>query len=137
MIWRIRIALLTSMVAIAALCPVRADDKPGDDKKEPPPVTDKKDDKKEPIAPPVVGPGGPGGGCGPTYQTVCVTEMVPEYYKTTRTTYKRECVAERYTANRTECIPEVKTRQVTHYERVCETRDVCKTVCERVCVQEQ
>jgi hypothetical protein len=46
-------------------------------------------------------------------------------------------VPEKYTAYRTECTPETRTRNVTHYERVCETRDVCKTVCERVCVQEE
>jgi hypothetical protein len=156
MISRIRIALLTSVVVAAALCPIRADDKPDDkdkDKKEPVP------EKKEPLPAPVPapGPGGPagpgccgggGGACGPQYQTICVQEWVPEYYKTTRTTYKRECVPETYTAYRTECVPETytayrtecvpetRTRQVTHYERVCETRQVCKTVCERVCVPE-
>ncbi len=140
MIWRIRIALLTSVVMASAFCTLRADDKPADDKDKP--VPEKKDDKKEPLAPPMGAPLPGGGGCGspcgaPAYQTICVTEWVPEYYKTTRTTYKRECVPETYTAYRTECVPEVRTRNVTHYERVCETREVTKTVCERVCVQEE
>jgi len=145
MIWRIRIALLTSVVMASAFCSIRADDNAAADDKDKP-AAEKKDDKdkKEPIAPPVAPPvaapmaGACGSPCGaPSYQTVCVTELVPEYYKTTRTVYKRECVPEKYTAYKTECIPETRTRNVTHYERVCETREVTKTVCERVCVQEE
>src|SRR5688572_18884299 len=108
MIWRIRIALLTSVVVASAFCSVvRADEKlPADEKKEPP--VEKKEEKKEIIA----APHAPvAHGCGaPAYQTVCVTEWVPEYYKTTRTTYKSTCVQERYTAYRHECVPEVRTR---------------------------
>ena len=150
MIWRIRIALLTSVVMASAFCAVRADDKPVDDK-------DKKDTpaekKAEPIAPPATPPTAmPSAGasdCGGGYRTICVTEWVPECYKTTRTVYKTECVPEKYTAYKSECvpekytayknecIPEQRTRNVTHYERVCETRPVCKTICERVCVQEE
>src|SRR5207245_193037 len=107
MISRIRIALLTSVVVASALCPIRADEKADDkDKKDPVP------EKKEPLPPPVIAPGGPGGPIGPAgpgcggcgapqqFQTICVQEWVPEYYKTTRTTYKRECVPETYTAYR-------------------------------------
>jgi hypothetical protein len=156
MLWRFRIALFTSAVMAAALCTVRADDKAADDKKDTP--AEKKDDKKEPIAPPKDGAAPAGEPC---YRTILVTECVPEYYKTTRTVYKQECVPERYTAYRTECVPEkytayrtecvpekytayrtecvpeTRTRNVTHYERVCETRQVTKTVCERICVQEE
>jgi hypothetical protein len=135
MIWRIRIALLTSVVMASALCMVRAADTLADDKKEPiaPPATAP---APAPAPTPMIG-GGCGSPCGaPTYKTVCVTEWVPEYYKTTRTVYKKECVAEKYTAYKTECVPEIRTRNDTHYERICETHDVTKTICEKVCVQE-
>jgi hypothetical protein len=139
MIWRIRIALLTSVVMASTLCTVRADEPLADDTK--PADAPKKEAIAPPVAPAVRAPVAPvpaPDGCGaPAYRTVCVTEWVPEYYKTTQTVWKRECVQEKYTAYKTECIPETKTRTVTHYERVCETRPVTKTICEKVCVQEE
>lgn len=165
MIWRIRIAVLTSVVLACTFCTVRADEKAPADKKEPAPAAVAPPAAPAapapmyapaPVAAPVEGgscgscgsgcgsSGGCGaisGGCGspcaaPSYKTVCVTEWVPEYYKTTRTSYKKECVSECYTAYKTECVPECHTRNVTSYERVCEMHDVTRTVCEKVCTQE-
>lgn len=62
--------------------------------------------------------------CAPCTRTVCCTEMVPEQYQCTRTTYKIECKEEAYTAYRCECVPEV---------RAC-TRTVCKPVQETITV---
>jgi hypothetical protein len=56
-------------------------------------------------------------------RTVCVTEWVPENYVTTRTTYKTELVQEKYTAYRTECVPEVHSRTVVVNRMVPEVRE--------------
>jgi len=53
-------------------------------------------------------------------------QMVPEQYETTRTVYRTEYVNERYTAYRTECVPEGRTCTKTIYEKGPEWRDqVC------------
>jgi len=56
--------------------------------------------------------------------------MVPEYYQTTRTTYRTECVEEAYTVNKTEYSQETRTCQVpvTRHVTVCEDRTVTKCV---------
>jgi hypothetical protein len=63
----------------------------------------------------------------PVTRTITVYERVPEYYETTRTTYKSVCVTENYTAYRTECVPEVRTCTKTIIRKVPEWRDCVKT----------
>jgi len=116
MIWqRVRIALLASMVAMAAALPV---------------------------APGKAFAGSCGPDCGsaapcpvvaaPAMRTITVTEMVPEQYVTTRTVYRQQRCEEKYTAYRIERVPETRTRTVCVYEKVpCEetrTRTVCVNV---------
>jgi len=60
-------------------------------------------------------------------RTVTVYEQVPEYYETTRTRYQSVCSTEKYTAYRTECVPEVRTCTKTIVRKVPEWRDVCQT----------
>jgi hypothetical protein len=69
----------------------------------------------------------------PAYRTITVYEMVPEYYETTRTTYKQVQVQEAYTAYRHECVPECRTRTKTVYRKVQEMVD--ETRCTYKCVQ--
>lgn len=106
MIWqRVRIALLAGVLAAVAASSARAGD----------------------CSAPA--------GCGsaaPAFRTVYVNEMVPEQYQTTRTVYRREQRQETYTAYRTEMVPETRTRQVTCYKQVPETRIENRTYC--VCV---
>lgn len=69
------------------------------------------------------------------HRTVCVKEWVPEQYETTRTTYKTEWKEEKYTAYRTECVPEKRTITVcvpaVEEREVVESHVVCRPV-ERV-----
>jgi hypothetical protein len=48
----------------------------------------------------------------PAFRTITVTEWVPEQYQATRTVYKTVCAEEKYTAYRTECVKETRTRKV-------------------------
>jgi hypothetical protein len=57
---------------------------------------------------------------------------VPETYPATRTVYRTETRQEAYTAYRTECVPQVQTRTVTHYRTVTETVMTTRTVCVNV-----
>jgi hypothetical protein len=123
MIWqRVRIALLASMVAMAAALPVA----PGKA------FAESVAPDSGPAAPaPVVS-------SGPAMRTIRVTECVPENYTTTRTVYRQQRCEEKYTAYRIEHVPETRCRKVTVYDRVpCEetrTRTVCVSV---PCVEER
>jgi hypothetical protein len=114
MIWqRVRIALLASVVAMAAALPIARPAKAlaGDCGN---------------CGPAVISGQGAGTGstsaapgtAGPAYRTVTVTEMVPEYYNTTRTVNRTQQVQEKYTAYRIERVPETRTRTVTVYDKV-------------------
>src|SRR5262249_33176799 len=74
----------------------------------------------------------PGSAASPCTRTITVYERVPEYYETTRTTYRTEQVQETYTAYRHECVPETRTRTKTVYRQVQEWKDV--TSCTYKCV---
>ena len=63
----------------------------------------------------------PGAGCGPVYQTIRVTEMVPTTVAETRTVYKNELRTESYTAHRNEMVAEQRTHNVTVNKMVSET----------------
>jgi hypothetical protein len=65
--------------------------------------------------------------CAPVKRTITVYESVPEYYETTRTTYRTVQATEKYTAYRTECVPETRTCTKTVYRKVPEWKDVCTT----------
>src|SRR5437763_1145169 len=118
MIWqRLRLALLTSVVLAAAQGAVWADDAKDDDATEE--KMDKPDEKKADAAP---------AACA-THKC-CVQEWVPEWYETTRTCYKTVQCQEKYTAYKTECACEKRTR--TCYKYVPECREVEKTICEMV-----
>jgi len=74
----------------------------------------------------------------PAMRTVYVTECVPETYQARRTVYRTECRQENYTAYRCECVPVVKERVVTTYQRVPECKEVVRRVCVKVpCVEER
>jgi hypothetical protein len=63
---------------------------------------------------------------------------VPETYQAKRTVYKTVCREEKYTAFRTECVPEKRTRTCTVYKTVPEVRTVTRTVTECVpCVEDR
>ncbi len=121
MIWqRIRMALLACVALAAAAVAARAEE----------------------AAPPVATPNVPVASaaapapCGPPMRTVCVQEWVPQQYEAVRTVYKTECVQERYTAWRTECVPQTRTQVVTVNRMVPEWREEVRTVCTRVpCVE--
>jgi hypothetical protein len=66
--------------------------------------------------------------CAPAYQTVSVTEWVPENYQTTRTAYRVQCVSETYTAYRTECVAEQRVRKVCVNRLVPVVREEVRTV---------
>jgi hypothetical protein len=82
--------------------------------------------------------------CAPVVRTITCIEWVPEKYEACRTVYRQECVQEKYTCYKTECVPETRTRQVVCHKMVpceqevtctvwtcvptCETRTVCKKV---------
>jgi hypothetical protein len=74
------------------------------------------------------GCGAPGCAPAPCFKTVCVTEWVPEHYETVRTVYKTVCATENYTAYRTECVPETRTRVVTVYKSIPVVKEECRTV---------
>lgn len=78
------------------------------------------------------GHGGCGDGCGPATRRVTVTEYVPTWVDQVVTTHRTEYRQEAYTAHRWECVPEVVTKQVTHWKPVCETVMVNKTIVERI-----
>jgi hypothetical protein len=50
--------------------------------------------------------------CGPAFRTVTVTEYRPTTVEEVRTVYKRVCETEKYTAYRTECESQTRTRTV-------------------------
>jgi hypothetical protein len=62
--------------------------------------------------------------CAPAFRTITVNEWVPENYETTRTVYKTEYKTEKYTAYRTECVPETRkvSRTVTKLVPVVENQ---------------
>lgn len=62
-----------------------------------------------------------GAGCGPVYQTIKVTEMVPTTVAETRTVYKNEMRTESFTAYRNEIVAEQQTHNVTVNRMVSET----------------
>lgn len=68
----------------------------------------------------------------PCTTTVWVNELVPEYYETTRTTYRTEYRDEVYTSYRTEMVPETYTRTVMVSKTVPTVVDEVKTVTEYV-----
>jgi len=73
-----------------------------------------------PTTPPVTN-GVVTGGCGPVYQTMKVTEMVPTTVAETRTVWKNELRTESYTAYKNEMVPEQRTHNVTVNKMVSET----------------
>ena len=86
------------------------------------------DDKKEtglvavPTAPaPAPTAGVVTGNCGPVYQTVKVTEMVPTTVAETQNVWKNELRTENYTAYRNEMVAEQQTRNVMVNRTVSET----------------
>jgi hypothetical protein len=77
--------------------------------------------------------------CAPAYRTVTVTEYKPTTVEEWRTVYKTVCETEKYTAYRTECVPEVRHRTVcsvkevpTVEQRTCTTWKSVPVVEERV-----
>jgi len=119
MIWqRVRVALLASMVTMAASFATKAQ------------------------------AGHCDSGCAPAPAAACPTstvkvwECVPETYTTTRTVYKQVEVEEKYTAFKCVTVPETHVRKVCCYEKVpCEeirTRTYCVKVpycAEKVCYE--
>jgi hypothetical protein len=75
--------------------------------------------------------------CETPMRKVCVTEYVPETYVTTRTVFRTEQRLEKYTAYRTECFPETRSRTVTVNRIVPEWREEVRTVCVSVPTVEQ
>src|SRR5262249_7173303 len=73
----------------------------------------------------------------PAYQTVRVTEWVPQQYTATRTVYRSETRQETYTAYRTEYAQEQRTRTYTVNHMVRECRTEYKPVCVNVPVCEE
>lgn len=61
------------------------------------------------------------GNCGPVYQTIKVTEMVPTTVAETRTVWKNELRTETYTAHRNEMVAEQQTKNVMVNRMVNET----------------
>jgi hypothetical protein len=77
--------------------------------------------------------------CAPATRTVTVTEYRPTTVEEIRTVYKTVCETEKYTAYRTECVPETRKRTVlctklvpTVEERTCTTYKSVPTVEERL-----
>jgi len=66
--------------------------------------------------------------CCTIVKKICVTEFVPEHYECTRTVNKIEWKDEAYTATKTECVPEVRTRTCTVYRTVTECHDEVRTI---------
>ena len=56
--------------------------------------------------------------CAPAYRTITVTEYKPTTVEEVRTVYKTVCETEKYTAYRTECVPETRTRTVCYTKTV-------------------
>jgi len=75
--------------------------------------------------------------CGPTYKTIFVTEWTHEQVPVTRTAHRMECRTEAYTAYRTECAPEVRTRTFVVNRTVPEVVTATRTVCDYVQATEQ
>jgi hypothetical protein len=69
--------------------------------------------------------------------TVMVREWVPEQYECTRTVYKTETRHEKYTAYKTECVPEERTRTVNVVKMVPVKKTITRDVCVTVPVQEE
>jgi len=125
MIWqRVRLALLASMVAMAAALPVAPGKALAGDCK----TSDGKPCEVISSAP----------AAAPAMKTIRVTECVPEHYTTTRTVYKTHKVEEKYTAYRCEKVPETRTRTVTVYDKVPVEETRTRTICVNVpCVEER
>jgi hypothetical protein len=120
MVWqRIRFALLAGAIVAVAAHPARAEDEAKPSAK--------------PAAPAAAQPAAPAA-CQ-QYCTVKVWECVPETYTCEVTTYKTEQRVEKYTAYKCETVPVEKTRTVTCYKSVPETKMVKQeyTVCTPVC----
>jgi hypothetical protein len=64
----------------------------------------------------------------PCYKTVLVKEWVPEHYEATRTVYKTEYVHEKYTAYRSECVPETRSYTCNVTRSVPVTKEIEVTV---------
>lgn len=65
-------------------------------------------------------------------RTITCKVMVPEYYETTRTVNKQQCVEEKYTAYKCEYIKEERTRTCNVKKIVNEMKEETRTVCEWV-----
>jgi hypothetical protein len=78
-----------------------------------------------------------GAASGPGYvtQKVKVTEYVPTQVEETVTVMQQQVQTEKYTAYKTECVPETVTKQVTVNKQITETVNECRKVTERVPVQ--
>ncbi len=68
----------------------------------------------------------------PIVKKICVTEFVPQHYEACRTVYHTEYRDEFYTAYKTECVPECRTRTVTCNTFVTEYHDEVRTVTKMV-----
>jgi hypothetical protein len=79
--------------------------------------------------------GGNGGNCcgsNDSCGSSVTYECVPETYNVTRTSYKKVCREETYTAYKCVCEPVTKTREVTHMVRKQVEKEVCRNVTERI-----
>ena len=70
--------------------------------------------------------------CAPATRTITCKVMVPEYYETTRTVNKMQCVEEKYTAYKCEYVKEERTRTCNVNRWVNEMKEETRTVCEWV-----
>ncbi len=137
MVWqRIRIGLLTAGLVAAAALTVRAESMPRAD--EPaagaPPAAHAHPAPAHPApahAAPAHDP------CAPATRKVLVTEYVCVPTQETRTAYRTEFRTETYTAHRTECVPEQRTRTVTVNKLVPVVETRTRTVCVNVPVVEE
>ena len=68
----------------------------------------------------------------PATRTITCKVMVPEYYETTRTVNKKQCVEEKYTAYKCEYVKEERTRTCNVNKWVNEVKEETRTVCEWV-----
>jgi hypothetical protein len=120
MVWqKICMTMLAGAMASMLALPLRGDDL-------------KKEDPKEQVPAPK-GDGSTGGDCcGQQYRTVSCYEWVPETHMVKKTCYRHECRDVCCTVNKTELVPETRTRCVTCRRLVPECHDV--VCCERVCV---
>src|ERR1051326_3634848 len=115
MVWqRICMTMLAGAMASMLALPLRGDDL-------------KKDDPKEQVPAPKGADG-----CGDNYRTIHTWEWVPETHMVKKTCYRHECRDVVCTVNKTQLVPEQRTKCVTCRHMVPECHEVCCTV--RVCV---